>query len=225
MLRPDGTSKVCTATQYLTTTYITYTTIAGDITVSGDYKFHTYVEWGGGISPKTGENVTVHVYSSTDTLPGEYELIEVIEAVTDLSVQTQAQSEALTNLSASLLYNTSSRRQGNFSIFYRMAQSRLNRDLLELGITLNEDDTKLAYAYLIQFMYERKFKDYNATQISSGGDSVTRPSASALQSYMDVLENAQAVDSTIERHTDYTNYPTQWKNTQDLSPTDEIPIE
>jgi hypothetical protein len=44
--KPGGTVVSWTATQYGSTQYITYTTIAGDFDVVGDYKFHAYVEWG-----------------------------------------------------------------------------------------------------------------------------------------------------------------------------------
>lgn len=43
---PDGTVDKWTATKHATAGYITYTTVAGDLAVSGNYILHAYVEWG-----------------------------------------------------------------------------------------------------------------------------------------------------------------------------------
>jgi hypothetical protein len=147
----------------------------------------------------------------------EADVINAIQDFTYLSVQTSAEATALTNTSANLLYNSRSRRQGNFTSFYAMAALQVARDESSYGISLTDTYKLMAYAYVIQYYYERKFKDYNATHISSGGDSVSRPGngiSPALQSYREVFDTFKTVDSTIVRHTDYEHYPTDWKNTQ-----------
>lgn len=46
VMRPDGVEVIWTATQYGSSTSLTYTTISGDFNVSGTYYIQTYVEWG-----------------------------------------------------------------------------------------------------------------------------------------------------------------------------------
>jgi hypothetical protein len=58
--KPDGTEIARTATQYGATQYITYTTIAGDLNLSGDYRVHAYVEWSS--SKHHGKTVIVRIY-------------------------------------------------------------------------------------------------------------------------------------------------------------------
>lgn len=146
----------------------------------------------------------------------ESDIINAIMDYTYLSVQTKAESEATppTNTSANILYNSRSRRQGNFQSFKALANLQISKDETLYGIALSDEYKLMAYAYFIQYLYERKFKDYNAKQVSSGGDSITREGSSALKSYYEVFASAKEIDSSIVRHTDYTNYPADWKNTQ-----------
>lgn len=163
------------------------------------------------------------------------DIVNAIEDFTYLSCQTKAESEATPakNTSANILYKSSSRRQGNLTSYFAVASVQISNDESIYGITLDDDLRKMAYAYLCQFYFERKFKDWNAKSIRSGDDSVTRESGlagnGAWLNYLDVFERASSgsLDSSIERHTDYTNYPEEWRNIQvtDTVDTDPIPIE
>ena len=162
----------------------------------------------------------------------EGDIVNAIQDYTYLSVQSKAESETIpaTNTSANILYASRSRRQGNFSAFYAMATVQIATDEISYNVTLVDGYKAMAYAYLIQYYFERKFKDWNAKSISSGGDSISRDGGSggsgAWISYLDVFEraSANAIDSTIERHTDHTNYPSVWRNIQSYNDDDTDPI-
>jgi hypothetical protein len=153
----------------------------------------------------------------------ESDIEGAIQDYTYLSVQTSAQETALTNTTANLLHSSRSRRQGNFTSFSALAALQIAKDEANYAVTLPDAYKLMAYAYYIQYLYERKFKDFNATSISSGSDSVTRPGSGALAAYYDVFESFKTMDTTIERHTDYTNYPDAWRNTQ--MEIEDIPID
>ena len=157
--------------------------------------------------------------TETDTL--EDSVIESIQALTYLSVQTEEEAAATppTNTGANILYATSSRRQGNFSVFYTLAQGQLAKDCNRVGITLDSANTLAAYSYLIQFYYERKFKDWNAKRIGSGDDNIEKDSSGAWAAYQDILVSFKTVDTTILTHSDSTNYPADWRDTQLILPT------
>lgn len=57
--RPDGVIKAWTAVKHATSGAITYTTIADDLPVAGDYLLQAYCEWG--TSKYHGETVIMHV--------------------------------------------------------------------------------------------------------------------------------------------------------------------
>jgi hypothetical protein len=162
------------------------------------------------------------------------DIVNAIGDFTYLSCQSKTESEApITNTSANILYNGSSRRQGNLTSYFATATIQITNDEAAYSISLSDDQKKMAYAYLCQFYFERKFKDWNAKSIRSGDDSITRESGlagnGAWLNYLDVFERASSssLDSTIERHTDYTNYPEEWRNIQitDSIDTDPIPNE
>lgn len=150
------------------------------------------------------------------TLLTTADAIAAIQAYTWLSVQssTEAATTPATNIYANLLYSSASRNQGNFSVFYAMAVAQLTLDCSRMGITLTTTYTSMAVAYLVQFYFERKFKDWNAKQVQSGDDSITRDGSGAWAAYQDVLNMFKTLDTTIVQHIDYTGYPAGWKQTQ-----------
>jgi len=158
----------------------------------------------------------------------EGDVITNINAMTYLSCQTQAESNAGSNTSANLLYSSQSRTQGNFTIYYAAAQDQLALDIVKMDVTLSDDQKERAYAYLIQHYFEKKFKAWDAVSISQGGDSVTKryPTTSGYQNYIDFLNGLRAVSTVTtdqELHTDHDNYPDAWKDSQmDI---DEIELE
>lgn len=60
VIKPDGTTATWAATRYDNTT-LTYTTQAGDMDLSGEYKIQAYVEFGPA-SKHTGETARFKVY-------------------------------------------------------------------------------------------------------------------------------------------------------------------
>lgn len=152
----------------------------------------------------------------------ESDVITAVNAFTYLSCQTAAEASGGTNTSANLLYSSQSRNQGNFSLFYAMAQSQATADQTRYGITLSDTYLKMAYAYLIGYYYETKFKDSLAKAMSQGGDSVTRDGSSFLKRYNELMISYKrsqtggitSSDLTMDRMNDYTNYPDEFNDLQ-----------
>lgn len=151
------------------------------------------------------------------------DVIKAVEAYTWLNVQTSAQANASTNTTASLLYNSQSRQQGNFSLFYALAAEQVTIDSTRYGLTLTDLQKTRAYAYLIQHYFESKFKDWQASKRASGGDSVERDKnqtsgmtayTSLMMSYKAGADNSISVTTTLEKHTDSENYLDVWKDSQ-----------
>ena len=149
-----------------------------------------------------------------------------LSAYTYLSVQTSTQAGTTppTNTSANLLHDSSSRRQGNFTLFAAMAQLQVAKDEALYGVALTDAYKAQACAYYVMYLYEKKFKDHRATSISSGGESISRPVNGAMEDYKEVFRTFEAgsIDSSIQTHADVDDYPEEWKNTQ-LTP-EEIAI-
>ena len=134
------------------------------------------------------------------TAPTEADVIAAIEGFTPLSVQTSAQATALTNTTARLLYNAASRTQGNFSLFYSQAKRDVIRDQVRLNVTIPDEDMALALAYLIWGYGIKKFPDWSAVSVNSGGDSVNRGKAGmndAQIAYMQLLKGAKKGNQSI----------------------------
>jgi len=151
------------------------------------------------------------------TAPTEGDVIAAIEGFTPLSVQTSAQATAVSNTKARLLYATAARTQGNFSLFYAQAQRDLARDLVRLNISLPDAEKPLAYAYLVWHYGIKKFPDWEATSVSSGGESVSRDKAgmtSAKVAYLELLKGSKKANQSIPEigtMDDYTNYDERLK--------------
>lgn len=152
----------------------------------------------------------------------EADVITAINAFTYLSCQTSAEASAETNTTANLLYSSQSRNQGNFGLFYTLAQAQASADQTRYGITLSDAYLKIAYVYLIAYYYETKFKDSLAKSISQGGDSVTRDGSSFLKRYNELVVSYKrsqtsgltSSDLVMDRMNDYSNYPDEWNDLQ-----------
>jgi hypothetical protein len=152
------------------------------------------------------------------TAPTEEDnVIAAIEGFTPLSVQTSAQATAVTNTKARLLYASATRTQGNFSLFYAQAKRDLARDLIRLNVLLPDADNVLALAYLIWHYGIKKFPDWSAKSVSSGGDSVSREKAGmtdAKAAYMELLKGSKKANQSIPEigtMDDYANYDERLK--------------
>ena len=136
------------------------------------------------------------------TAPSEADVIAAIEGFTPLSVQTSAQATALTNTKARLLYNAASRTQGNFSLFYSQAKRDVIRDQARLNVSIPDEDMALALAYLIWCYGIKKFPDWSAVSVNSGGDSVNRGKAGmndAQVAYMQLLKGSKKGNQSTPR--------------------------
>jgi hypothetical protein len=128
------------------------------------------------------------------TTPTEADVIAAIEGFTPLSVQTTAQATALQNTKARLLFNAATRTQGNFSLFYSQAKRDVIKDQVRLNVTIPDGDMALALAYLIWDHTQKKFPDWSAKSVNSGGDSVSRDKAGitdARMAYLQLLKGAK----------------------------------
>lgn len=151
----------------------------------------------------------------------EEDVIIAVNAYTNFSCQTREEYNRDLNTTANILYSSQSKTQSNFQLLYRVASEKLNRDETLHGILLSDDERLMALAYLIAYYHERKFKDWHASNIKSGDDSVTKSGSGYLASYNEVILNAvmksnAIVDSDLklERHVDYENYPNNFRITQ-----------
>lgn len=213
VVKPSGATATWTATQYGSTTKIEYTTVAGDLDESGEWRYYSYVEWGS-TSKLPGPTAILRVIGPGDI--SDEMIIEALEAATPLSCQTPSQANAATeeNTTAKLLYNSASRTQGNFSIFYAQARRILASDLVRHNLQMTDEEKPLAYAYLIWDLAIKKFPDWEAQTVSPGGsESVTRAKpgqTSAKAAYLDILKGSKRRVGTtpeIGHLDDYTNYP------------------
>lgn len=151
----------------------------------------------------------------------ESDVIRAINAFTNFSCQTEDEADEKTNTDANILYNSQTKAQSNFKLMYAVALHQLDADEARYGVTLNDDQRLMALAYLIAYYHERKFKDWHATSIKSGDDSVTKTGSGYLASYNEVILNAVMKSNTIadgdlklERHVDCENYPDKFRITQ-----------
>jgi hypothetical protein len=162
----------------------------------------------------------------TPVISGTYDgVIAAIQAQTSFSVQTPAEAIAGTNLTANILYDTASRKQGNFTVFLTMAEDQLDKDLLQIGKTTVTDAQKeKALAYLIASYQEAKDPDIFANSVSFGGYSVSRSNGPGyLAAYRSFLDSLPATNSNIItemqdangliRARDDEKYPDAWRLT------------
>jgi hypothetical protein len=126
----------------------------------------------------------------------EADVIAALEGFTPLSIQSAAQAGTTpaTNTGARLLYASSTRTQGNFSLFYGQAKRDIVKDQVRFNVTIPDEDMALALAYLIWHYGIKKFPDWEAKSVNSGGDSVSREKAgmtSAKAAYLELLKAAK----------------------------------
>lgn len=144
----------------------------------------------------------------------EQDVIEAVRAFTPLSVQSKEEALAGQNTDAKLLYDSSSRTQGNFSLFYTIAARRLELDVARYGVQLSDEEKAQAIAYLIWDLAVKKFPEWDARTVSLGeSESVTRGTpgrTSAFNAYLDLLrsQRKRTYTAKVGDVDDYTNYPT-----------------
>lgn len=107
----------------------------------------------------------------------ESDVIQAVKDRTAYSIQTKTEAETTPtalNTSANILYNDSSRTQGNFSNFYLDAQAMFAEDLARLAKQATEAQSIRAYALLIGSLQDSKDPDTFAQSVSVPGYSVSR---------------------------------------------------
>ena len=149
------------------------------------------------------------------------DVIKYVNAFTFLSCQTAAESTASTNTNADILYTSQSSNQGNFLLFYGIADSQITSDLAKNSITMSDVQKLRAYAYLIQHLWEMKFKDWDAKEISINNDTVVKGVVgvtSGMAAYNELIAeiiragSSSVVDTGIVKHADDTYYPSDFKD-------------
>ena len=150
-----------------------------------------------------------------------------IAALTAFSIQTSTEAGAGTNTTANILHATSSRKQGNFTIFYAIALDQLTKDLLQIGKQPSDVQKEKALAYLIGDLMEKKDPDWSARSVSMSGYSVGRNTGASgmgstvtgnMQAYLNLLNSLPMVASgaildEIEHTRDHDEYPEAWRLT------------
>ena len=225
--KPSGTAIDWTATRSGTTDNITYTTVAGDLDEVCTYLIRAYIEWGTSV-PRYGD-ITELIVDALNERVTINEVVKYVNALTFLSCQTEAEAAAGTNTDADLLFMDQSFNQGNFYIFYGMASGQLSRDIVQYTLTLDYIQELSALAYLIQHYWEMKFKDWDARELSINNDIVKKVSGgttSGMAAYKVIVNAARktssgAIDTTVIRHADDDNYPTEFKDV----PFDDVEME
>ena len=156
--------------------------------------------------------------SSDDT-----DIIAAIQALSAYSVQTAAEDTAGTNTTANILYDTSSRTQGNYSIFKAIAEAKVTEDLLRAGKTAADAWKYRAYALLISDQMAKKDPDWAASAVSFEGYSVSRGNSTKtgyMLAYDAMLDALALVDSNpfadqdddgIVLTKDAEDYPSSWR--------------
>jgi hypothetical protein len=151
----------------------------------------------------------------------EADVVAAVKGYTYLSCQTSAEATAVSNTEANLLYNSASEVQGNFSLFWSAAELQVAKDEVKFGIVINDTEKVIAYAYLIQHYQERKFKDWDATEINLSNDLVKKSiqQTSGWAAYQQILGQVTraSVTSMVDlsnKHTDSEHYPDEWNDTQ-----------
>lgn len=216
--KPSGMAIDWTAARSGTTDNITYTTAAGDLDEVGTYLIRAYIEWSSSV-PRYGD-ITELIVDALNERVTINEVVKYVNALTFLSCQTEAEAAAGTNTDADLLFMDQSFNQGNFYIFYGMASGQLSRDIVQYTLTLDYIQELSALAYLIQHYWEMKFKDWDAKELSINNDIVKKASGSTTSGFTayNVIINAArkassgAIDTTVVRHADDDNYPTEFKD-------------
>jgi hypothetical protein len=143
---------------------------------------------------------------------------DVIQAVNDFTAFSCGESDS------NILYDSSTRTQGNFSAFYLYAIDILDADLLKYGKQATDAQKIRAYAYLIADLQEKKDPDVLAKSVSFDGYSVSRDgmtgSMKAYCAFLDALPLADSGAITalqdsdgLIRVNDHDAYPESWRLT------------
>lgn len=158
------------------------------------------------------------------------DVIKYVNAFTFLNCQTSAEHTANTNTDADILYTSQSFNQGNFLLFYGIADAQITEDEAKYSITMTDIQKLRALAYFIQHLWEMKFKDWDAKETSINNDKVVKGVAgvtSGLAAYNELIAeiiragSSSVLSTGIVRHADDIYYPSEFKDV----PFDDVEME
>lgn len=161
----------------------------------------------------------------------EGSVITNVAALTAYSIQTKEQSETTptaTGTDSSILYNSQSRNQGNFTVFYSLATADVTEDLHRTGKTGSDSWKEKAIALLVASYQAQKDPDWAANSVSFEGYTVNRGGYAGKSqintgyrtAYEALLEALTSVDSApfsdqdedgIVQSKDAEDYPASWR--------------
>ena len=162
----------------------------------------------------------------------ESNVITNVAALTAYSIQTKAQSEAspATGTDSNILYNSASRTQGSFSVFYAIATDALTNDIARLGLSPTDAQKEKALALYVAGLQQQKDPDAFAKSVSFEGYSVSRADGPTgyMAAYNALLAGLTTADSDpfgdqdddgIVQTKDAADYPDSWR-LSGIDPTD-----
>jgi len=220
--KPSGVEAEWTATRYGATSYITYTSIAGDLNEEGDYILQSYVEFGAS-HPHSGDSVVVTVYARAAIRVNVSQLIQYFSLYyKNISVQTFSQYQEVPEggTTSEILYE-------EFEMFSDVAVDELDSILLSRNISLTNSQRYVALCHLVADYFEMTNPDWNfrsenmGSGVSFSWGEKTGP-RDALDKLLDVVEKANKVSrrshvkmgaSSLIKIKDHTNYPRRFKRT------------
>lgn len=155
----------------------------------------------------------------------ESNVITNVAALTAYSIQTKAQSEVTptpTGADSNILYNSASRTQGSFSVFYAIATDALTNDIARLGLSPTDAQKEKALALYVAGLQSQKDPDAFAKSVSFEGYSVSRGDGPTgyMAAYSALLSGLTTADSSpfadqnedgIVKTKDAEDYPDSWR--------------
>jgi hypothetical protein len=137
-------------------------------------------------------------------------------------------SDGTTDDTSNIMYDSSSKKKGNFLAYFARAQGDFTQDCLKYSIgesALTDDQKAKAYAFLCQIYQEQKRLNWGVTSKSKSeaGSSISytrsKPTTDGQLSYAAYIRTLKQIGqtgatTTLDRHTDDTNYPQQFRDSQ-----------
>lgn len=222
---PSGT-KTWAATQYIdpvdgATTQITYTTVAGDLNVLGEYILQPSITWG--TTTHLGDCVNITVEAAFTVRVNVSRLISTFAVYYRyIPVQTFAEYNDVPEdgTDSDILYEA-------FELYSDQAIDELDNLVAAKGITLTDTQKYVALCHLVADYFEMGTPDWSfRSQSQAPGVSFSRGEKTgprmALEKMLDVIEissrraavtGGRGVNTEIVRIKDAKNFPARWKRT------------
>lgn len=224
VLKPSGAIDVWVATQYLSTSFLNYLTIAGDLNEVGDYYIQAYCKWTAGTTYHSAHPEILPIiayYTGALDISALVSLFAIYYR--NISVQTYAQytGSSQTGTDSELLYN-------EFGTYSNLAEDELANIVAARSITLTDTQNDVALCHLIADYFEMGNPDWTFSSQSMGsGVSFSRGEKTGPRAALDkLLDQVQAASKMTRRSgirmgtenllqtTDHLNYPRRFKHTQ-----------